>query len=130
MGERFTPLPSAPISSAPTKQVLQAMAKRLPQGSFQKLGLSVDSLKTAFSSLTSDLTTMRTEGGSSPSLTPRSNRSRETDAHRNMQQEGNEFITEAAGWDIYVQERGEVIKLKYDARQRALVEVNIPRPLT
>ena len=37
------------------------MAATLPRNTFQKLGLSVGGLKTAFSSLTSTLTTMRTE---------------------------------------------------------------------
>jgi hypothetical protein len=42
-------------------QVLQEMAAKLPRNSFQKLGLSTMSLKTAFSSLTSDLTTLNTQ---------------------------------------------------------------------
>ena len=41
--------------------VLRSMAATLPRNTFQKLGLSVGGLKTAFSSLTSTLTTMRTE---------------------------------------------------------------------
>jgi hypothetical protein len=44
-------------------QVLQDMAHKLPRNSFQKLGLNAGSLKTAFSSLTSDLTTMNTQLG-------------------------------------------------------------------
>jgi hypothetical protein len=53
--------------------VLQGMAAALPRSSFQKLGLSGAHLRTAFTSLTSSLTTLRTEagGGSSP-LTLRS----------------------------------------------------------
>ena len=43
--------------------VLQEMAKALPRSSFQKLGLAVIDLKTAFTSLTSSLTSLRTVGG-------------------------------------------------------------------
>mmetsp|Transcript_41452 Transcript_41452/g.100156 ORF Transcript_41452/g.100156 Transcript_41452/m.100156 type:complete len:676 (+) Transcript_41452:109-2136(+) len=42
---------------------LQQMAKALPKGSFHKLGLSPGLLSTAFSSLSSSLTSLRTEGG-------------------------------------------------------------------
>ena len=52
--------------------VLQAMAATLPRNSFQKLGLSGASLKTAFSSLTSTLTTLRTSVGGEAGLTMRS----------------------------------------------------------
>ncbi|PNH12301.1 Eukaryotic elongation factor 2 kinase [Tetrabaena socialis] len=52
--------------------VLAAMAAALPRNSFQKLGLSAGCLRTAFTSLTSSLTTMRTDaGGSRPGLTLR-----------------------------------------------------------
>eukprot|EP00899_Mesostigma_viride_P028369 jgi/Mesvir1/8717/Mv02647-RA.1 len=43
--------------------VLQEMAKQLPRSSFQKLGLQVGGLRTALSSLTSELTMLRTEAG-------------------------------------------------------------------
>ena len=42
--------------------VLEEMARVLPRGSFQKLGLSASGLRTAFSSLSSSLTTLRTDG--------------------------------------------------------------------
>jgi hypothetical protein len=42
-------------------QVLQDMAAQLPRQSFQKLGLNALGLKTAFSSLASDLSTMNTQ---------------------------------------------------------------------
>lgn len=42
-------------------KTLQMMAKVLPRGSFQKLGLSADALRTAFSSLTSSLTSLRSD---------------------------------------------------------------------
>jgi hypothetical protein len=44
--------------------VLQGMASVLPLGNFQKLGLSASGLSSAFSSLTSSLTSMRTLAGS------------------------------------------------------------------
>jgi len=108
-------------------QVLQAMAKRLPQGSFQKLGLSVDSLKTAFSSLTSDLTTMRTEMGGTTPLTLRKNRFQETSYHRNLREESlmDDLIDQTSGWDIY--RKDEIKKHKYDMQQRRLVEVPLTR---
>ncbi|KAK3275216.1 hypothetical protein CYMTET_16642 [Cymbomonas tetramitiformis] len=43
---------------------LRLMAKQLPRASFQKLGLSAGSLRTALTSLTSSLTSMRTEAAS------------------------------------------------------------------
>ncbi|KAK3232626.1 hypothetical protein CYMTET_57028 [Cymbomonas tetramitiformis] len=45
-------------------ETLKLMATHLPRGSFQKLGLSAGSLKTALTSLTSTLTSMRTEAAS------------------------------------------------------------------
>jgi len=43
--------------------LLEKMANMLPRGKFQKLGLNAVSLKTSFSSLSSSLSTLRTEGG-------------------------------------------------------------------
>ena len=43
--------------------VLMSMAEALPRHSFQKLGLSSSCLSTAFTSLASSLTTLRTEAG-------------------------------------------------------------------
>jgi hypothetical protein len=69
--------------------VLQQMAERLPRGSFQKLGLSADKLRTAFSSLTSDLTTLRTVGGSAAGLTLRQLKTRSpNDASESVQVSG------------------------------------------
>mmetsp|Transcript_10216 Transcript_10216/g.16539 ORF Transcript_10216/g.16539 Transcript_10216/m.16539 type:complete len:690 (+) Transcript_10216:55-2124(+) len=45
-------------------RMLKQMANELPRGSFQKLGLQVGGLKTALTSLTTSLTTLRTEGSS------------------------------------------------------------------
>ena len=44
-------------------EVLQDMAGVLPRGHFQKLGLNAGALRTAFSSLSSSMTELRTEGG-------------------------------------------------------------------
>lgn len=55
------------VAFGPTNQdyeVLRRMGEALPRGSFQKLGLSAAGLRTAFSSLSSSLTTLRTDGGS------------------------------------------------------------------
>ena len=45
--------------------MLRDMANVLPKGSFSKLGLSAGALRNAFSSLTSSLTTLRSETGAS-----------------------------------------------------------------
>ena len=53
-------------------QVLKDMAKELPNGHFSKLGLNAGSLRTAFSSLTSSLTMLRSHTGAlSSGLTER-----------------------------------------------------------
>ena len=44
-------------------KLLEEMAAALPRGAFQKLGLNADKLRTAFSSLSSSMTELRTEGG-------------------------------------------------------------------
>ncbi|PNH00366.1 Eukaryotic elongation factor 2 kinase [Tetrabaena socialis] len=79
--------------------VLAAMAAALPRNSFQKLGLSAGCLRTAFTSLTSSLTTMRTDaGGSRPGLTLR------TDIGKKGQRQAYEeshHIKDGVGWDVY-----------------------------
>jgi hypothetical protein len=70
-------------------QVLKDMAAKLPRGTFQRLGLSAMSLKTAFSSLTSDLTTLNTQM-SGKSLTVRNVK----------QQEAGTQVGDLE-WDIY-----------------------------
>ena len=52
--------------------ILEAMAKLLPRGSFSKTGLQASALKTAFSSLSSSLSTLRTESAGGRQLTLRS----------------------------------------------------------
>lgn len=51
-------------------RLLSELADALPRGEFQKLGLDANNLKTAFSSLSSSMTELRTEGGGHL-LTPR-----------------------------------------------------------
>jgi hypothetical protein len=70
-------------------QVLKDMAAKLPRGTFQRLGLSAMSLKTAFSSLTSDLTTLNTQM-SGKSLTV-----------RNVKQQQAGTQVGDLEWDIY-----------------------------
>ena len=53
------------VAFGPQKEdfmTLQEMAETLPRGSFQKLGLNPAALRTAFSSLFSSMTELRTEG--------------------------------------------------------------------
>ena len=52
-------------------KVLEEMSKVLPNGHFSKLGLNAGSLRTAFSSLTSSLTSLRTAAGPSSGLSQR-----------------------------------------------------------
>jgi hypothetical protein len=52
-------------------KILEEMSKQLPNGHFSKLGLNAGSLRTAFSSLTSSLTSFRASAGSSRGLTER-----------------------------------------------------------
>jgi hypothetical protein len=55
------------LAFGPAKEdfrLLEDMAAALPRGEFSKLGLNATNLKTAFSSLSSSMTELRTEGGS------------------------------------------------------------------
>ncbi|KAG2448501.1 hypothetical protein HYH02_006392 [Chlamydomonas schloesseri] len=103
--------------------VLQAMSKVLPRGSFQKLGLSANCLRTAFTSLTSSLTTLRTEagggGGGGPGLTLR------TDLRAKGQRqeyEEHQLLTHGIKFDIYVGKNC-LFKRQYDRRIREMVSV-------
>ncbi|PNW84737.1 hypothetical protein CHLRE_03g156650v5 [Chlamydomonas reinhardtii] len=101
--------------------VLQAMSKVLPRGSFQKLGLSAQCLKTAFTSLTSSLATLRTEavGGGGAGLTLR------TDLRaKGQRQEYEEHhrITNGVTFDVYVGKKF-IFKRQYDRHAGELVDV-------
>ncbi|KAJ8599256.1 hypothetical protein CTAYLR_006219 [Chrysophaeum taylorii] len=86
--------------------VLQQMAAAVPRSSFQKLGLSAAALETAFTSLTSSLTTLRTSaaagifGVSSLSFTKR------TDLKKQSADAGREALNaaslDATEFDVYV----------------------------
>jgi hypothetical protein len=89
--------------------VLQTMAAQLPRGSFQKLGLSALQLRTAFSSLTSSLTSLRTDGAARP-LTQRA---------LQMERGG---ARGSDGWDVYRISDGDALsKQRYDLARRQFV---------
>jgi hypothetical protein len=69
-------------------EVLQQMAAQLPRGSFQKLGLTALHLRTALSSLSSSLSSLRSDAGAAV-LTQRQMR---------MESEG---LRGTDGWDVY-----------------------------
>jgi hypothetical protein len=80
--------------------LLEKMAAVLPRGEFQKLGLNASNLRTAFSSLSSSLLTLRTEGGTK-TLTRRSDKVVE----RNQQKYDHEsYIYGQKGWWIYARD--------------------------
>ena len=78
-------------------EILEEMARALPRGEFQKLGLNVSNLKTAFSSLSSSMTELRTEGGGRL-LTPR--RDKVVDRQQTIDL-SSEKIRSEDGWWIY-----------------------------
>jgi hypothetical protein len=87
--------------------VLQTMAAQLPRGSFQKLGLSALQLRTAFSSLTSSLTSLRSDAGP---LTQRA---------LPMERGG---ARGSDGWDVYRISAGDAVgKQRYDLARRRFV---------
>ncbi len=85
--------------SKETFDVLERMAKVLPRSQFQKLGLSVWKLVTVFSSLTSTVEEMRTEGGGK-SKTMRPNRRQESPQTAQAIKR-DRVIRKADGWSIY-----------------------------
>lgn len=100
--------------------VLKQMGEALPRGSFQKLGLHAGGLRTAFSSLSSSLTTLRTEGGSR-SLTLR-NRQVKKDVAIEVDMG---VVSNSNNWFIYNGERY-VEKFTFGLAQRALVKLDFP----
>jgi hypothetical protein len=80
--------------------LLEKMAAVLPRGEFQKLGLNASNLRTAFSSLSSSLLTLRTEGGTK-TLTRRSDKVVE----RNQKKDDHgSYIYGQEGWWIYARD--------------------------
>eukprot|EP00047_Mylnosiga_fluctuans_P004940 m.237432 g.237432 ORF g.237432 m.237432 type:complete len:488 (-) comp13135_c0_seq1:190-1653(-) len=96
--------------------VLDEMSKVLPKSTFQKLGLSARLLTSAFSSLTSTLTTMRTVGGSDHGLTRREARPRES---AESLHERPMVIRARDDWAIYVDD---YLSYKRVFRDRAYVD--------
>ncbi|KAL1523672.1 hypothetical protein AB1Y20_018606 [Prymnesium parvum] len=95
--------------------LLEEMAGALPRSEFQKLGLDASNLRTAFSSLSSSMTTMRTAGGGSL-LTPRGDE--KVDKQQTIDT-SNEFVLGVDGWWIYSFEDF-TGKYKYDGASREL----------
>ena len=98
-------------------KLLAEMASALPRGEFQKLGLDADKLRTAFSSLSSSMTELRTEGGGRL-LTRR-------DKVVNTQQRvdvSTEMVYGSMGWWIYAFD-DLVGKYAYSSTQRTLEQV-------
>ena len=104
--------------------VLRSMAATLPRNTFQKLGLSAGGLKTAFSSLTSSLTTMATECATT--------KTERTDVGRQSVEEGRARLAEGllydGEWDSYFkdddpQETGAFLaKQVWDPRRKCMVD--------
>jgi len=97
-------------------RVLRAMAEALPRHSFQKLGLSAEGLRTAFSTLTSSLTSMRTDCcGVSKT---------EREVREQTAEEGRKALARLAldvdEWDIYRDGRLR-FKTGWDAGRKGLV---------
>jgi hypothetical protein len=86
--------------------VLEQIGTALPRGSFQKLGLAAANLRTAFVSINSSLTLLRTDGGGSGGMT-----------RRLVEETANR-----AGWNVYVNDEI-VSKEQYDPRKRVFVPV-------
>ncbi|KAL3936397.1 MAG: hypothetical protein SGBAC_008274 [Bacillariaceae sp.] len=77
--------------------LLEKMATVLPRGEFQKLGLNAANLKTSFSSLSSSLSTLTTEGGHR-ALTRRSDKV----VDKNQRVDNTGYLLDGAdGWWIY-----------------------------
>jgi len=87
------------LAFGPAKEdftLLNEMADALPRGEFQKLGLNADSLRTAFSSLSSSMSELRTENGGS-TLTPR----RDKVVNKQQKVEIDVMVHGSKGWWIY-----------------------------
>ena len=94
-------------------KVMRDMAEVLPRGSFHKLGLNAAGLRTAFSSLSSSMTELRTEGGGS-SLTRR-----DKTVVKNQKQVEGDHIKGSDGYLIYY-DRQVQGKYKYNTSTRGL----------
>ncbi|KAG2493615.1 hypothetical protein HYH03_008132 [Edaphochlamys debaryana] len=103
--------------------VLQAMARALPRGHFQKLGLSATHLRAAFTSITSTITTLRTEAGGGSRLTPRPEI-----AMRGVRMafSENDQLVHGRDWQIFVGHRL-VARQRYDLDSGSMVKCKWPQ---
>ncbi|KAG2454441.1 hypothetical protein HYH02_001460 [Chlamydomonas schloesseri] len=111
--------------------LLRRMSKVLPRGSFQNRGLSANCLRTAFTSLTSSLISLRTEaragggGGGGPGLTLRT----DLPAMGQLQEYNeHELLANGVSFDIYVGDRFRS-KCRY-ARNGMMLPVELRQPCT
>eukprot|EP00798_Chlamydomonas_sp_ICE-L_P022993 gene22993-30181_t len=94
---------AATVAFGPPKEnyfVLQSMAAALPKqtSSFHKLGLSINLLQTAFTALSSTLTTLATDAGGSRGLTLR----KDITSHKERQDfKEEQVLTNGVDWDLY-----------------------------
>jgi len=106
-------------------QLLDELASALPRGEFTKLGLNARNLRTAFSSLSSSMTSLRTEGGGR-ALTRRSDKvvdkTQKVDTQASM-------VTGADGWFVYSFEHFGG-KFEFNASDKALRRTLLKAPAT
>ncbi|GIL64651.1 hypothetical protein Vafri_18557 [Volvox africanus] len=103
--------------------VLEKMAAALPRSSFQKLGLSAACLRTAFSSLTDSITTLRTEATYVYAGGPRQLTLRPEISFKGERQsyEEREIIRNGLSWELYVGSNF-VHKRQYDPVAKRMVD--------
>jgi hypothetical protein len=102
--------------------VLERMAGALPRSSFQKLGLAAASLKTAFTSLSTSLATLRTDGAGAPPMTRRAVRQEAAPASPEAGVRRSERIMREAGWHTYTG-YDIVYKRRFDHARQRFVDV-------
>jgi len=95
-------------------RLLGEMAEMLPRGEFQKLGLDASNLRTAFSSLSSSMSELRTEGGGSM-LTPRADKVVNKEQKLDL---SSQMLYGSDGWWIY--SFGDVDRFAYDGTTKDL----------
>ncbi|KAK3286496.1 hypothetical protein CYMTET_5945, partial [Cymbomonas tetramitiformis] len=95
--------------------MLKRMAKKLPRGSFHKLGVDASALRTAFSSFSSSLTSLRTESAGGRALTLRQVQV----AGDSNAQHRTSLLVEGDGWEVST----EVTKFEYSAEHQCLCPV-------
>eukprot|EP00929_Paragymnodinium_shiwhaense_P088872 TRINITY_DN49187_c0_g1_i1.p1 TRINITY_DN49187_c0_g1~~TRINITY_DN49187_c0_g1_i1.p1 ORF type:complete len:759 (+),score=107.99 TRINITY_DN49187_c0_g1_i1:52-2277(+) len=94
--------------------ILEQMAKQVPRGHFQKLSIQASALRTAFTSLTSDLTALRSEGVGG--LTVRDKEVQDDGGY------GSEVHPLGYEWQTFLTG---VRKYRFDMQQRELVAIGL-----